>query len=55
MVKLIIQKRKEAGTATTQSSVCLVKVMELFVWLLILVLVLSILGFEGKGAAPLDG
>jgi hypothetical protein len=43
------------GTATTKSSVCLVKVLDLFLWHLILVLALGILGFVGKGAVPLVG
>jgi hypothetical protein len=50
MVKLIIQK---TGTATTKSSVTSVKVLDLFIWHLILVLALVILCFVGKGAAPL--
>jgi hypothetical protein len=55
IVKLIIQKKKTPpDTATTKNSVCLVKVLELFLWCLILVLMLGILGFVGKGAAPLD-
>jgi hypothetical protein len=52
MVKLIIQKKKE-GTATTKSSVCLVKFLDLFLQHPILLLVFGILGFLGKGAAPL--
>jgi hypothetical protein len=58
MVKLIIQKKKKEktpGTATTKSSVCLVEVLDLFLWHLILVLALGVLGFVRKGAAPLIG
>jgi hypothetical protein len=39
MVKLIIQEKKTPGTATTERPVCLVKVLELFLWCAILVLV----------------
>jgi hypothetical protein len=56
MVKLIIQQQKNPpGTATTKSTVCLVKVLEFFLMHPILVLVLGILGFLEKGAAPLVG
>jgi hypothetical protein len=44
MVKLIIKK-----TGTTKSLVCLAKVLDLFLWHLILVLLLGILGFCGEG------
>jgi hypothetical protein len=47
MVKLIIQKKSET---TTESSVCLVKVLDLFLWHPILVLELGSLGFVGKGS-----
>jgi hypothetical protein len=55
MMKLIIQKtnnQKTPGTAITKSSVCLVNVLELFLWCPVLVLMLGFLGFLGKGAAP---
>jgi hypothetical protein len=60
LVKLIIQKKKKEKEETpckavTKSLVCLVKVLELFLWCPILVLVLGILGFVGKCAAPLLG
>jgi hypothetical protein len=49
MIKFIIQKEKKtAGIATTESSVCLVKVLELFLWHPILILALGILGFVEK-------
>jgi hypothetical protein len=54
MVKLIIQEKRKIGTATKKSSVCSVKVLDLFLWCPILVLVLGILDFVGKGATPLD-
>jgi hypothetical protein len=44
---------KVIGTATTKISVCLVKVLALFLWHPILVLTLGILGFVGKSSAPL--
>jgi hypothetical protein len=44
-----------AGTTTTKSSVCLAKVLGLFLWHPILVLMLGILDFVGKGAAPFVG
>jgi hypothetical protein len=50
MLKLIIQK---TGKVTTKISVCSVKVLDLFLWYPILVLVLGILGFVVKGASPL--
>jgi hypothetical protein len=53
MVKLIIQKK--IGTVTTESSVCLVKVLDLYLWCLILVLVLGILDSVGKCADPRVG
>jgi hypothetical protein len=53
MVKLIIQKK--IGTTTTEISVCSAKVLDLFLWCLILILVLGILGFVGRSAAPLVG
>jgi hypothetical protein len=53
MVKLTTQEKK-TGTAT-KSSVCLVRVLDLFLWCPILVLVLGVLGFVEKGAAPLVG
>jgi hypothetical protein len=40
---------------TTKSSVCWVKVIDLFFWHPIRVLALGILNFVGKGAAPLIG
>jgi hypothetical protein len=56
MVKLVIQGKKEkAGIETSESSDCSVKVLDLFLWHPILVLSLGILGFVGKGAAPLVG
>jgi hypothetical protein len=53
MMKLIKQKKKYPCTATTKSSVCSVRILDLFLWHPILVLALSILGFVGKGAAVL--
>jgi hypothetical protein len=53
MAKLIIQGKK-TGTKTA-SSVCSAKVLDLFFWCPILVLALGILGFVGKGAAPIVG
>jgi hypothetical protein len=53
MVKLIIQKKKKTRYSTTKNSVCSAKVLNLFLWCPILVLALGILGFVGKGAAPL--
>jgi hypothetical protein len=53
MIKLIIQKKKTPGTA--KSSVCLVRILDLFYWHPIMVLALGILGFVRKGAAPLVG
>jgi hypothetical protein len=58
MVKLIIQKKKERktpGKATTKSSVCLLKVLDLLLCYPILIWALSILGFVQKGTAPLVG
>jgi hypothetical protein len=54
MVKLIIQKKKTV-IAITKSYVCPVKILDLLIWCPILVLSLDILGFVGKGAAPLVG
>jgi hypothetical protein len=54
MVKLIIQKNKTV-TATIKSSVCSVRVLDLFLWNLVLVLALGILAFVWKGASPLVG
>jgi hypothetical protein len=54
VVKLIIQKNK-TGTAATESVVCSVNVLDLFLLHPILVLELGILDFAGKGAAPLVG
>jgi hypothetical protein len=59
MLKFIVQnrtkreKKKTPGTATTKSSVCLLKVLELFLWLPFLILEVGILGIVGKCAAPL--
>jgi hypothetical protein len=57
MIKLIIQKKKRkkkpTSIATSKSSVCFIKVLELFLWHPILVLVLGIPGFVGKHAALL--
>jgi hypothetical protein len=44
-------RMQKPGT-TTKSSVCSVNVLDLFLWHPILVLVLGILGFVEKGAAP---
>jgi hypothetical protein len=41
--------------SNNKSSVCYVKVLDLFFWHPILVLALGILCFVGKGAAPLIG
>jgi hypothetical protein len=54
IVKLIIQrKKKETGTTTRKRSVCLAKVLDLFFLHPVLVLVLGILSFVGKGAGSL--
>jgi hypothetical protein len=42
---------KKSPTTTTKSSVNSTKVLDLFLWHSILVLVLGILGYVGKGAA----
>jgi hypothetical protein len=52
MVNLIIQKK--TGTATTKSSVCSIKVLDLLLWHPILVSALGILGFVRKGTALLS-
>jgi hypothetical protein len=49
MVKIIIQKLK--NQAMTKSSAFSVIVLDLFLWLLVLILVLGTLSFLGKGAA----
>jgi hypothetical protein len=51
MAKLI--QKKTPGTATSKSSICLIKVLDLFLLCPILVFVLGILGFVWKCAAPL--
>jgi hypothetical protein len=48
--KLIIQKKKRRHN-NNKNSVCLAKALDLFLWHPILVLVLGILGFVGKGTA----
>jgi hypothetical protein len=53
MVKLIIIIIKKTGTTTTKSFDCSVKILDLLLWRPILVLILGILGFVGKGCAPL--
>jgi hypothetical protein len=42
------KKEKTPGTATTKSLECFVKILELFFWCPILVLVLGTLGFVRK-------
>jgi hypothetical protein len=46
---------EKTGTATTKSSVCSVKVLDLLLWCPILVFALSIPCFVRKGAASLVG
>jgi hypothetical protein len=53
MVNLI--QKKKTSTTTTKSSLCSVNILDLFLSHPIPVLVLGILGFVGKGAAPLIG
>jgi hypothetical protein len=55
MIKLILQKKEPPSTTATKSSVCSAKVLDLLLLCPILVLVLGILGFLRKGAAPLVG
>jgi hypothetical protein len=55
MVKLRIQRRKVKAKVQQQTSVCSAKVLDLFLWCPILVLVVGILGFVGEGADPLVG
>jgi hypothetical protein len=55
MIKLIIPKRGKKKPKHNKISVCLAKVLDLFLWHPFLVLVLGILGFVGKGAAPVVG
>jgi hypothetical protein len=47
------KNRKKKSHKTTKSSVSLVKVVDLLLWHPVLVLVLGILGYVRKGAAPL--
>jgi hypothetical protein len=53
MEKLIIKKKKKANRYHNKSLVCSVNVLDLSLWCPILALVLSVLGFVGKGASPL--
>jgi hypothetical protein len=48
-----VNNTEKIGTATTKSSVCSVKVLDLFLWCPILVLALSILGLGGRALALL--
>jgi hypothetical protein len=55
MVKFIIQKKKHISYSNNKKFNLLSKSSELILWCPVLVLVLDILGFVGKVAAPLVG